>query len=73
MILPFEAQWCIIFSIITLLVFFYLLLDWFVIDNYLEKKVRRKLLLAELIEEETIETGEVGRPRIKYRLKEMEE
>jgi hypothetical protein len=45
MILPFEAQWCIIFSIITLLVFFYLLLDWFVIDNYLEKKVRRKLLL----------------------------
>ncbi len=31
----------------------------------------RKLLAAGLIEEETIPTGEVGRPRIKYRLKDL--
>lgn len=33
-----EAQWCIIFSAITLLVFVYLILDWVVIDNYLDKR-----------------------------------
>ena len=33
----------------------------------------RKLLAAEMIEEETITKGEVGRPRIKYSLKELKE
>ncbi len=32
----------------------------------------RKLLAAELIKEETIETGEVGRPKTEYKLKESE-
>ncbi len=36
-----EVQWCIIFSVITLLVFFYLIFDWVVIDYYLDKKDKK--------------------------------
>jgi F0F1-type ATP synthase membrane subunit b/b' len=39
--LPLDLQWLIIFGSITFLIFLYLLLDWVVIDNLLDKRDKK--------------------------------